>query len=166
MELEADYIKVREHYAAIGHVAAAWAAFEQRLQWELWALAGIEGVVGAILTANIGVSARFLDAIAALCRYRGADEPSMKALDKLTGKSLGLAKRRNRAVHDPWGFAENEAPYRLEISAAKELKMGAVPVPTTELASLAKEILAHTTTFEDRLREIRRKLAASPDRFP
>lgn len=157
-----DYITVREHYAAIGHVAAAWADFEQRLQRELWELAGIEGTVGAILTANIGISARFLDAIQALCRLRGADEKSMKALEKLVGKSLGLAKLRNRSVHDPWGFSEG--PYRLEISAVKELKFGAVAVSTKELHTLAEDILRHTTKFEEFMRSMKAQLAALPDK--
>jgi hypothetical protein len=166
MSSESDYIKIREHHAAIGHVAVAWAAFEQGLQRELWELAGIDGVVGAILTANIGICARFLDAIATLLRHRGADESSIKSFEKLVGKSLGLAKQRNRTLHDPWGFFEEDgSPYRLEISAAKELKIGTVPTSTEELNELTKTILAHTVKFEDFMRTIKWQLAASPDKF-
>jgi len=153
----------RDHYAAIGYVASAWGAFEQVLQRELWELAGIDSVVGACLTANIGISGRFLDAIAALCCYRGADEKMMKPLNKLINASGDLSRQRNRAVHDAWGFSEEtDLPYRLEISAAKKLVIGAVDVSPQDLNALAQKMLDHTVKFENSMRAMKRKLASLP----
>jgi hypothetical protein len=64
-------------------------------------LAQIPQQTGLCLTAQIGGSARKLDAYIAIARLRGADK-FMGELDALAKATTALSERRNRVVHDPW----------------------------------------------------------------
>jgi hypothetical protein len=43
---EAFTAKMEAHYAAVGKVASHWAAFEHRIQWAIWNIAGLDNLTG------------------------------------------------------------------------------------------------------------------------
>jgi hypothetical protein len=167
MSEKAETYTVAEHYAAIGYVTSAWSTFEQVVQREIWRMAGIEGPIGACITSQIGSTARLLEALVAICHFRGIDKDAISAITEFVKPTGDLSRQRNRVVHDAWGFSdETGLPYRLEISAQHRLRMGAVETPTHALIRLAQKMLAHTGKFEKAMDDLKCKLATSPETPP
>lgn len=116
---------VREHYTAIGMVAAEWAELELLIDEYSSELAGIRfHDLGACFTAQIGGAARKLDAYLSLAHQRGISG-AKAALHAFARDTVPLAERRNRIIHDPWvisGDGIGIRPQRLEVTARRELR--------------------------------------------
>ncbi|MDX2143413.1 MAG: hypothetical protein SFV19_08665 [Rhodospirillaceae bacterium] len=144
---ENEDLATTQHYAAIGHVAAAWAYFEAVVdEWTL-KLANIPTKRGICLTAQIAGSARKLDAFIALACLKDIGKLAGK-LQKFSQNTVGLAERRNRVVHDPWDTTDILEPSRIEATARKKLRLGRVRVPTKVVLDLAIEVDEHRESFE------------------
>jgi hypothetical protein len=149
------------HYAAIGKVAANWAAFERLMESALWVLAGVGDYPGACLTSQIPNMARRFDALLALARLKNVDEKIIKKLQQFSHESQTLNLQRNRIIHDAWhwNFATQRA-LRLELSAAKRLTLGLVETPEAAVMGIAEEIANHIDRFDKIIDEV--FSAASP----
>jgi len=110
-------------------------------------LARIPQEAGLCLTAQIGGSARKLDAYIAIARLRGADK-FIRELDALAKATAALAERRNRVVHDPWFFfADRKLTGRLEVTSRRPLRHEYVKVSKDELIRLLNDIAPHLARF-------------------
>lgn len=153
-EKEVFTAKMEAHYAAVGKVASHWAAFEHRIQWAIWNIAGLDNLTGACITAQIGNSGRMIDALIALLRLKRATEDSIAPLRKFAEKLGNKQRRRNRIVHDPWSFRPNGEAARSELSANKEVISTLVPHSTKEVEAFADDIIALVTELETQLKAV------------
>lgn len=150
----------KEHLAAIGLVAGAWALFETFLDSLALELAQIDSPAGFCFTAQISGWNRKLDAYIAVARLRGLK--STKELEKFAKDTAGLAEQRNRVVHDPWLLEGGKLPTRFEVTARRVLRTEHVEVPTEKVLALDKTITAHVQRFISLHETIVAELAASP----
>jgi hypothetical protein len=139
------------HYAAIGRVAAEWAALETTIDTMSLRIAQIQPKIGVCLTAQISGSARKLDAYIALARLFGVVKLLSK-LNEFAKDTQSLAERRNRVVHDPWIGSVN--PHRLEATARRVLRLEFISVPTEQVKKLSQEITHHCVRFEKLAKEV------------
>lgn len=153
---------VREHYAAIGVVAAEWANFEAIIDYCTIRLTGLRDDFGACLTSQISGSARKLDAYISVARNRGATDVD-KDLKKFSEAVARLAERRNRIVHDPWSVSHGQTPRRFEITARKILKYEFVEVSTADVHNCAADIRLVVDQLEKLHERIIFQVGASPD---
>ena len=117
--------RFEDHYKSIGSVAAIWAVFELRINYAIWELSNLDKQVGACITAQILSPVARMRALISLIHFRGGNEDLLKVLNKFSAKVDGLARRRNRVVHDPWSVnEENDEVRRLEITADRKLVFG------------------------------------------
>ena len=137
----------RDHYAAIGQVAARWSELESAIEIFLGSAARVNDDIATCFTAQmIGIRPR-LDAYIALVKYRGAHKRWDASLEKFAQRAVALAERRNRVIHDMWILDEPERPLRLEGTARRKLRIDPVPVSTRELLALVYDIRQFTTEF-------------------
>jgi hypothetical protein len=111
--------------AAIGAVATQWSLLEFYMDRFIWALAGVQDVAGACLTAQVGSLPRRLDAIISLVRLHGLDGQIVAALNKFAADSEALSRKRNRIVHDTWSTGtQSEKTYRLDRGTLRQPRRG------------------------------------------
>jgi len=144
---------------AVGHVAHHWARLEHEINKMIWALAALEPEDGACITAQIPSMVPRLRALIALVHKNGAGKALLKDLNRFSGKADGLARRRNRVIHDPWFFRENRSENhsqiefgRLEVTADRRLTYEVKPQTRKEVLDIAHDILAAIKEFNS-LRE-------------
>ncbi len=114
--------RFEDHYKSIGSVAVIWAVLELRINYAIWELANLNKQAGACITAQITAPVPRMRALISLVHFRGGDNNLLKALNKFSGKLDGLARRRNRVVHDPWSVNEESGEIqRMEITADRKL---------------------------------------------
>jgi len=135
------------HFAAIGKVAAEWAWLEFWIDTKTLELTKIQFEAGLCVTAQVVGSARKLDAYIALARHLGIKKASAD-LEAFAKDTVGLAERRNRAIHDPWLVEKGLYPSRLEATARRTLRFLVVPVGTDELLTLIDLIMDHVARFD------------------
>jgi hypothetical protein len=133
-------IEANKHYAAIGLVTANWSYFEAVLDTWIHHFADIGPDVGVCLTSQISGSARKIDALISLIRFRGVSDPSPEALDAFSKKVRCLGEQRNRVAHDMWNLSDPKLPTRLTAMARKKLILQTEPVSTGQLNHLAGSI--------------------------
>jgi hypothetical protein len=142
---------VREHYAAIGVVAAEWSELEWLIDEYCFEIAGINPEIGSCFSAQISGSARKLDAYLALVQQRGAIN-RLAELHSYAKDTTSLAERQNRIVHDPWTTHGDGAggirPQRLEVTARRKLRRIFVEVSTKDVFKLAEDIRNHRFRLE------------------
>jgi hypothetical protein len=155
--------KMQTHYAAVGKVASHWAEFEQRIQWAIWAIATLDNLTGACITAQISNSGRLLDALIALLRLKRATEVSITPLRKFAERVGKRQRDRNRIVHDPWHFAPNGEAARRELSAKKEVISNLVFHSTDKVNALADDIIALIGEFESLLEAVKSAPLEQPE---
>jgi hypothetical protein len=137
------------HYAAIGKVAANWAALELYIDSACWILAKVDDKAGVCLTAQVAGIGRKLDAFTALVRLQGGSDALIKSINKFAQDAQGLSEIRNRVVHDPWhGRGLLSIPHRVEASARKKVVFETVLVMTSEVDHIAENIATLTDRFE------------------
>jgi hypothetical protein len=151
------------HYAAIGRVAAEWAALETTIDTRSLQLAEIKPEVGICFTAQISGWARKLDAYIAVANWWGAVK-TVKKLNVFAKDTNGLAEQRNRIVHDPWvGFKQ---PHRLEATARKKLRFEFIHMPTDDVLKVSRLITEHVIRFDRLADEVEAELNALNDKPP
>jgi hypothetical protein len=138
---------VREHFAAIGVVAAEWANFEATVDYEAITLAGMLEELGACFTAQISGIGRKLDAYIAVARHLGAREVLIKEAIRFSESAHALGEKRNRIVHDPWNLNMEGNPRRFEITARKRLRYEFVDMSTCEVLKCAGDVMGIVEKF-------------------
>jgi hypothetical protein len=138
-----------EHFCAIGKVADAWATLELWINRTIWELMDVEQRVGACVTAHIGSFGARMRALIALVILRGGDDNALKVLNKFSTDTEGLARQRNRVIHDAWfGQHGTRNPYQFVATADRRLDFGFKPVPTKDLDELLAKIQQAIRFFE------------------
>jgi hypothetical protein len=127
----------------------AWASFELAVNLTIWELANVSQQAGACITSQIiSPSARFRTLVA-LVHLRGGTKEHIEALNKFSQKADGLARQRNRIVHDP-AYISSEADVsdlttleysRLEITADRKLAFGMQPASIDDLRKIEDKIV-------------------------
>ena len=146
-------------FMAIGHVAHHWSALEYEINKLIWKIAGVEESDGACITAQIpSIMPRFR-ALISLAHKHGCSDATIKELNRFSTKADGVARQRNRVIHDPWFFRLNpeveQLEYgRLEITADRKLVYEVKPKTVKEVLGIAHEIIDAKKTFM----EIRSKI--------
>ena len=146
---------------SIGYVVTGWAALEHEVNKVIWSLASMTDEDGACITAQFSGFLPRMRALIALAHRNGADEKLLKDLNKFSALADGLARKRNRIVHDPWYIRSDLSNLgRLEITADKKLVFEIRPHDPIEITKIAHEITDAKKLFfglkkrlSDRLRE-------------
>ena len=112
-------------YGLIGRITSDWAALEFYINEVIWELAETPPAYGACMTAQIFSLDGRLRALLALLKLRRADKTLIKAVNKFSESARKPVERRNRVVHDPWGFrqiseSESQAS-QIEVTANRNL---------------------------------------------
>jgi hypothetical protein len=152
-----------DHYAAIGRVAAEWAALETTIDSACLRLAQIEPRIGVCLTSQIAGWGRKLDAYIALARLSGATE-TVRKLNAFAEDTNGLADQRNRVVHDPW--VGSTKPHRLQATAKKKLRLEFIDTPTEDVVKISQRITDHNARFDQLEAEVTAEVATLRDKPP
>lgn len=106
----------------IGKAASDWATLEFLMNNLIWTLADVPPAYGACLTAQIYSIDGRIKALLSLLELRKADKTSMGRVKKFADAVRGPAEKRNRLVHDPWGFGINTGePSKIEVTANRRL---------------------------------------------
>lgn len=114
--------RYNDHFKSIGSVAAIWAVLELRINYAIWELANVNKQAGACITSQITAPVARMRALISLVHFREGSQELLKALNKFSGIIDGLARRRNRVVHDPWTVNERTGEIqRFEITADRKL---------------------------------------------
>jgi hypothetical protein len=135
---------------AVGRVASNWAFFEHMLDELLWWLCDLDAQRGACLTSQMGSSYNRLLAIEALIRLRGASAGQQATLQKIASKWHGLNERRNRVVHDPLVWNENDnkiAAYRISTKKGSDLNFAVENIDLADYFALSESINEFTGVF-------------------
>lgn len=109
-------------YELIGHISSDWATLEHFINESIWALADVEPAYGACMTAQIYTIEGRFRALLALLKKRRADTHTIALVNKFAESARGPNDKRNRIIHDPWGFGIlTGSTFRIEITAARKL---------------------------------------------
>lgn len=147
----------KDHYAAIGKVAANWAVFEHLIDSRTIELGQLPLIPASCLTANIS-ALRKLDAYVAMAKSLGTTLE--KTLHTFQADAKSFCEQRNRVIHDPWILiAPRERALRFEITARSKLRAELVPMPTADVIALADKITDLCQRFADLSTSIAAELA-------
>ncbi|MGH9438802.1 MAG: hypothetical protein ACRD22_13145 [Terriglobia bacterium] len=138
---------------AVGRIAGTWAQLEFAINQAIYQLANVEAGIGACITAQIIIIGPRMRALIALIDYRFGDSASndklMKKLNHFIQKVEGLARQRNRFVHDPVTLNKVTGILsRVEVTADRRLVFDFQPVNLKEMDSLHKKIRATIVEFD------------------
>lgn len=150
--------------ARVGRVSAGWARFEYLLNEIIWHLANVEFDAGACITSQIVSPSNRMRAVISLARLRGGDDRLIADLNKFSVKADGIARERNRIVHDPWLVSSDGIARRVEVSADKRLKYVAMPISTEDMDKLSQKIADAIEEVETLHNRLKRELPSWPDR--
>ena len=137
------------YYAAIGQVADAWATLDFRVNLTIWELAHAEQFVGACITAQIIAIGQRTRALAASVNLRGASENLTSDVNRFGATAEGVARERNRVLHDPWSVdhATKEVS-QIRITADRKLDFGIKAFSIEELRAISQKIGRVIAEFE------------------
>jgi hypothetical protein len=141
-----------EYLAAMGRVSAAWALLDHHLDMAICQLALTPQFLGICVTSQIQSTPAKLNALGGLMRAHGMSDDRTAWLDSFQQKTYGLARKRNRAVHDAIMIGyDTRAVYRLTAITApdKTPEFGITPSSPQELVEAYNEITTHVTQFLD-----------------
>ena len=134
--------------AGIGRVAAVWAKLEFTINEMIWDLANLDINCGACITAQLTTPVSRMRALIALVRLLGGKDRLIADLNKFSGRLDGLARRRNRIIHDPWGYNADKKKYvRLEITADRKLVFEDKEAELEEIKRVFDDIIHATDDF-------------------
>ena len=125
--------------AAIGAIADMWASFEMTIDAHIVKMAGVERDLALCITSQIAGHGRKLDALISIAKLTHMNL-DIKAINKFSQDTAGLARQRNRVIHDPWSAAEDGSKKRFEISAAKTFTFSSIPTELADLRDLHEKI--------------------------
>ena len=135
------------YLSAIGNVANLSATFERALDICSLEIANISSI-GFCLTSQIMGPTKKLDAYIAIAIELGPNSFANE-LNSFSKRTASISERRNRAIHDPWDFTDNEVVRRLEVTARRKLRHKQISVSPQEVIELLEELQAHTMSFVD-----------------
>lgn len=148
--------QIRDICSYIGMAAVEWARFELAVDVACIQLAKVNQDAGFCLTSQIMGSSRKLDAFISIAKLRGASELAGE-LDTFAKKTTKLAERRNRIVHDPIAYGDdNISLLQLEVSARKSLIKREKAITTDKLLEFMKDLYAHWKQFEDIVKRVKK----------
>ncbi len=151
-------------YELIGLVATDWAALEHYINESIWALAEVEPAYGACLTAQIYTIDGRLRALLALLKKRRADKRTITLVNKFAESARGPSDKRNRIIHDPWGFSPLDgSPSKIEITADKKLVFRLRDVDVAEIENDQRVIHDCVIKFIDIRDRIRAEIPSLPE---
>jgi hypothetical protein len=134
--------------AGIGRIATTWAKLEFIINEMIWDLANLDIRSGACITAQITSPVSRMRALIALVHEHGGDKKLVSDLNKFSGRIDALARRRNRIVHDPWGFdVTNKSYIRFEITADRKLVFEDKKAELGDLKAVFDEICGAISDF-------------------
>jgi hypothetical protein len=149
--------------AGIGRIATTWAKLEFMINEMIWDLSNVDVRSGACITAQIMSPIGLMRALIALVRLHGGKDDLISDLNKLSGRIDGVARRRNRIVHDPWGWDATTKTYiRLEITADRKLVFEDKAAELADLKSVFDDICALLADFWKMEHRIMAELPAWP----
>ena len=123
----------------IGLIAAGWAKFKYATNAVIWHLANVDITAGACITSQIQSPSQRMKALIALVDLRGGGTALIKDLNTFSARADGLARRRNRMVHDPW-LSKADRSIRVEVTADRKLCFKAHDMDLSDMDELALEI--------------------------
>jgi hypothetical protein len=149
--------------AGIGRVAAVWAKLEFTINEMIWDLANLDINCGACITSQLTSPISRMRALIALVRLLGGKDKLIGDLNKFSGRIDGLARRRNRIVHDPWAYSVDKKTFvRLEITADRKLVFEDKKAELEELTRVLDDIIHATVDFLKMEHRIMAELPAWP----
>ena len=135
------------YYAQVGRIAHLWAMLEHMLDDMIWSLSNLDKDIGACITSQIYSVQYRIQAISAICRFKGASKETLDLLNSLDREARSLVVDRNIAVHNPiaWSTTQNIAlAHRVE--AKKLVLSGIVEADYQELVRVTTTPLGTTST--------------------
>jgi len=144
---EGEY--AQRHYAAIGQVATEWAEFEFILDTRTLRLGSFDTKRGLCLSLQIAGPGRKLNAYMSIAQLRGVGETTIKNLHRFQERTLALAEKRNRVVHDQWMIFPSGSTHRFGATAHKRLVVEYKDHPTEFVEKLMIEIRRLIVRFEE-----------------
>ena len=149
--------------AGIGRVASVWAKLEFHINEQIWDLANVDINCGACITAQLTTPVSRMRALISLVRFHGGNEKLIGSLNKFSARLDGLARRRNRIIHDPWGYDLIKDTYiRMEITADRKLIFESKEAQIDDLKRVFDDIIHAMTDFHQLVQEIMAGLPAWP----
>lgn len=117
--------KFDPYFLEIGRVANAYSQLEFKMNDAIWELANVARSAGVCMTAQmIGPGPR-IRCLLALLKFRNASDALIREFNKIGEKIEGVARRRNRYVHDPFVFNPDTGEiHRMESTADKSIRYG------------------------------------------
>jgi hypothetical protein len=144
------------YHTDVGRISMAWAQLETQINHAIWHLANVEQFAGACITAQIISPAQRIRALVSLVALRGGGEAQTKPLNKFSVEVDGLARRRNRVVHDPV-YQDPDSTSgisRFTVTADRKLEFGMVPVREDDIIKVHNDIVDATIKFYDAMQEV------------
>jgi hypothetical protein len=149
--------------AGIGRVASVWAKLEFLISEMIWDLANVDINCGACITAQLTSPVSRMRALISLVRLHGGDEKLIGDLNKFSARLDGLARRRNRIIHDPWGYNFTDDTYiRLEVTADRKLVFESKNADIGDLKRVFDDIIHAMKDFDRLVHAIMAGLPAWP----
>jgi hypothetical protein len=141
--------RFQPYNTALGRMAGVWAQFGSHINQAVWELANVERYAGACITAQIISPGQRFRTMLALLNLRGGSDDLWSEFNRLPRDAEGLARQRNRYIHDPVGIDEEGNVSRIHVTADRKLDFGfkAVNIPE-ELTKLYLEIKALSQHFD------------------
>lgn len=159
------------HFAAVGRVSLAWGTLELFIDAAIGELTNLHPDVATCLTGQLANYMPKLRAFAALIDLRldrkrlgeTAAKKITREINSFITDADGLARQRNRVVHDLWVFKE-ESPLRFHIVADKRLDRELRPHSTEEVLALAGKIDTLRSSFTELFTKVYELLGPLPGR--
>lgn len=133
-------------YRLIGLITSECARIEHFLDAAIFEFAGLQSNArtGACITGQmVGMYPRY-QALHQLAAEHGAPKPIQTEIKHLERLSAGVAKLRNRAVHDAWMQDTNsKKPHQFRTKAKKDTSYGPQPVTVAQLKKDLAEVRVH-----------------------
>jgi len=149
--------------AGIGRVASVWAKLEFSINEMIWDLANVDINCGACITAQLTTPVSRMRALISLVRFHGGKDKLISDLNKFSARLDGLARRRNRVIHDPWGYDFTKDTYiRMEITADRKLVFESKEAQIEDIKRVFDDIIHAVTDFDQLVRRMMAELPAWP----
>lgn len=160
--------EIKKLYALIGQICSGWAIFETRVHVIIWDVADVPQPLGACMTAYMGgIYAKFKAMKALFIARFGEQKHVVEQINAISADSVNLQEIRNRFIHDPIIWKEgivDVSQWRTTVVKNK-LEFGEKPLTEAELRKFVGSIRELLTRMHDLDRDVRKLIAASPDKW-
>jgi hypothetical protein len=142
-------IRFDPYLTRVGRITVLWFHLELSINEAIWELANTAVGPGACITTQIIALGSRTRALIALVSYRHGDKDLIKNLNIFSDNAEGLARQRNRYVHDTAYIGLDTGKLkRLEIKTEKELSFKYEEIDLKEMDSLVEKIKKCIDDFE------------------